>query len=110
MHSLYGSQQVSIPTIGANSQDQDVFVFNSSQTGLLKAKDSVAALKGNSKTASDESTTTRPPDQHNENAFNFVTQVNHTAQATAQTQRTKRQRYTYVVYVEHLIMHVDLFL
>ena len=69
--------------IDANSQDQDVFVFNAPQTGLPNAKGSATALN----------TTTKPPHQPNENAFNFVAKVDHAAQATAQTQRTKRQRY-----------------
>lgn len=76
-----------------NSQDQDVFVFNTPQTSVVKAKDSVAALKAKSSTTSDESATTKPPDQPtDENTFNFVPQVNRITQATTPTQKTKKQR------------------
>lgn len=75
-----------------NSQDQDVFVFNTPQTSVVKAKDSVAALKAKSNTTSDESATTKPPDQPtDENTFNFVPQVNRITQATTPTQKTKKQ-------------------
>lgn len=77
--SYISSKQVSILTAGGNSQEKDVFVFNSPQT------------------ASDGSTT-KPPDKRYENVFNFVAKVDPTAQATTQTQRTKRQRYICSVY------------
>ena len=69
------SQQVSILTVGANSQEQDrdVFVFKSPQT-------------------TSDGSTAKHPDKRYENVFNFVAKVDHTAQATTQTQRTKRQR------------------
>lgn len=90
--------KLSVLIAGANSQDQDVFVFNAPQTGLSKAKDSVAVMKGKSRAISDESVTTNPPGQPTENAFNFVSEVNHTAQATTQT--TKKQRYKMCILME----------
>ena len=91
---IYTYTKPSVLIKGADSQD-DVFVFNAPQTGLVRAKDSVAVMKGKSKTASDESpstSSTRLPSQPSKNTFTFVPQASRISTAQVATQVTKKPR------------------